>query len=210
MKSFAKLVTFILLLTSTTSFAYVPEEGRISLYGGPIWYKTDFTNTKSGAKSAEQGSAGLVVIGDINTKSSLEVGLFFFNKQYQRDLQGRFLVEQTKLAHITMGYRRWLNEKFSMSFTLASGYAMGDPLIVYSDFLPSDNMDTSARDTTEYGLDIALQAELWKKEDMAVVLDTRLSKSFTPKADEKADHFAVMLAFQYTLQEKNDDANLSK
>ena len=197
MKTFAKLVTLILLLTSTTSYGYVPEEGRISIYGGPMWYKSNFTNTKNGAKSIEQGSTGLVAIGDINVKSSLEVGLFFLNKQYQRDLQGKFLVEQTKLMHITMGYRRWLSEIFSMSFTLASGYSMGEPQIIHTDFLPTDNVDTSARDTTEYGLDIALQTELWKKEEFSVVLDTRFTKSFTPKDDEKADHFAVMLALQH-------------
>lgn len=210
MKTFANLVTLILLFTSTTSYAYIPEEGRISVYGGPMWYKSDFTNTKTGVKSVEQGSTGLVVIGDINVKSSLEVGLFFLNKQYQRDLQGRFLVEQTKLAHITMGYRRWLSEIFSMSFTLSSGYSMGDPEIIHTDFLPTDNMGTSARDTTEYGLDIALQTELWKKDELSVILDTRFAKSFTPKDDEKADHFALMLAIQYTLQEKNQSANLEK
>jgi hypothetical protein len=209
-KNFAYLVTLILLLTSTISHAYVPEEGRISIYGGPMWYKSYFTNTSNGAKSIEQGSTGLVVIGDINTLSSLEVGLFFLNKQYQRDLQGRILIEQTKLAHITMGYRRWLNEIFSLSFTLSSGYSMGDPEIIYTDFLPADNIDTSARDTTEYGLDISLQTELWKKEDLSVVLDTRFAKLFTAKDDEKADHFAVMLALQYKLQEKNQSANLDK
>ena len=203
MKTLTKLVTLILLVTSTTAKAYTPEEGRISVYGGPTWYRTDFTSTRKGVIPSEQGSAGLVVLGDINHTSSLEVGLFFFNKQYQRDLQGRFLLEQTKLAHITMGYRRWLNEKLSASFTISSGYAMGDPIVVHSDFLPTDNVDTSARDTTEYGLDLALQFEVWKFTDFSLVLDTRFAKSFTPKDDEKADHYAMMLALQYTLQEKN-------
>lgn len=203
MKTLAKLVTLILLLTSTTAYAYIPEEGRISVYGGPMWYRTDFTSNRKGIIPSELGTAGLVVIGDINQKSSLEIGMFFFNKQYQRDLQGRFLIEQTKLTHITMGYRRWISEKLSMSLTVSSGYSMGEPIIVHTDFLPSENVDTSARDTTEYGLDIALQFELWKKDDFSLVLDTRFAKSFTPKDDEKADHYAMMLAVQYTLQEKN-------
>jgi hypothetical protein len=57
---------------------------------------------------------------------------------------------------------------------------------------------------------LALQTEVWKNEFMAVVMDTRFSKSFTAKDDEKADHYAVMLAVQYTLQEKNDGDNFKK
>ncbi len=208
MKTLSRLVTLILLCFACQSWAYNPSEGNISLYLGPFLYKTSIVNTVKVPSTPEQVGFGMVLLGDINKNSSLEIGLFVLDKNYYRELGNDYIGEQTQLVHITMGYRRWFSEIFSGSLTFYSAYSMGDIKLLHTDFTPSNNIDTSARDTTEYGFDLALQAEVWEYESNAVVLDLRYSKSVTSKKDEDGDHYGVLIGYRYLLQEKNPGASL--
>lgn len=203
MLKFKSFIIIISLFYSISSLAYAPEEGHVTSYFGPFLYKTNFSGSKSGAYSPVLGGVGLVVNGDVSDKGSLEIAIFQMNKTYFREDAGNFMAEQTSLTHITMGYRWWLSERYSTSLTFFSAYSMGQVQIIHSDFAPGAEIDTSARDKVEYGFDFAVQAELYSRKSYAVVLDTRYSKSVTNKKDEYGDHYGVMLALQFSIQEKN-------
>lgn len=187
--------------------AYDTSEGNISVSVGALWHQSNFASSASGARSSPYGSFGFTVLGDVNKTGSLEVGYYFLNKQYYREYGGLSLVEQTKLSHITMGYRRWLNSRTSASLTLGTGYSMGEVQVVHSDFLPADLMETSARDTTEYSVDLAVQYEVWRHNENSIFLETRYSKSITAREGERADHGTVMLSWQVLLQDKDPRDN---
>ena len=188
---------------SISSLAYAPQEGNITYYFGPYLYKTNFAGSNSGANSPNLLSLGLVVNGDVNEKGSLEIGIFQLNKIYFREDSGLFIGEQTALTHITMGYRRWLGEYFSTSLTFFSDYSMGSTKIVHSDFAVGSEINTSAKDTTEYGFDFAIQTELFSRPNYTVVLDTRYSWSVTNQKNEKADNYGVLLGVRYSIYDKD-------
>lgn len=196
-----------IIIYSISSLAYAPEEGNITSYFGPYLYKTNFKGSDTGATSPLMLGLGLVVNGDVNTKGSLEIALFFLNKTYYREEAGKFIAEQTALTHFTMGYRRWFTDSFSSSLSFSSGYSMGTPRIVHSDFPIGSEIDTSAGDTVEYGFDLSLQKEILKQPAYVVVLDARYSMSVTNKKNENSDQFGILLGFRYSVQEKNPNPN---
>ena len=79
---------------------------------------------------------------------------------------------------------------------------MGSPRIIHSDFPVGSEIDTSAKDTVEYGFDLSLQKELFKQPAYVVVIDARYSMSVTNKGNENSDQFGILLGFRYTVQEK--------
>lgn len=202
MKSVVSFSFIILLGFTEASFAYTPKEGNITATVGPFTHKTHFDSSPSGAKSPILGGMALIANGDINDKGSLEIAMIHMNKTYFRDEGGKFLGEQTELFHITMGYRRWFNPYLSGSLAFSSGYTMGDPRIIHSDFLPGQEISTSARDTAEYGVDVSVQADLWTKNDVSFLIDTRYNFSLTKKPSEAGDHYGVLLAIRFMVQEK--------
>lgn len=203
MKNFKNVLFIAALVFSGTAGAYVAEEGKVTATLGPTLTKTDFRTTRTGATSPYLGGLGLMVLGDINPRGSLEIAMFFMNKRYLREQAGRFVAEQTQLTHVTMGYRRWLSEDLSVSLSLFSAYSMGEPHLVHSDFPLNSRPDTSATDYTEYGFDLSFQAELWRwATHKAILLDARYSLSLTGKDNERANHYGVMLAFRYLIQKK--------
>lgn len=191
-----------IVFTAFASLAYAPSEGNITAYFGPYLYKTNFKGSNSGANSPALAGLGLVVNGDVNEKGSLEIALFVLNKIYFREEAGRFLGEQTALAHFSMGYRKWFAEKVSAALSFSSGYSIGSPNIVHSDFPAGSEIDTSAKDTVEYGFELSLLSELMKRENYVVVIDARYTKSVTPKQGEYADQFGLMLGWRYIVQER--------
>ena len=192
-----------ILFYSISSLAYAPEEGNITSYFGPYLYKTNFKGSDTGATSPLMLGLGLVVNGDVNTKGSLEIALFLLKKTYYREEAGKFIAAQTDLTHFTMGYRRWFTDSFSSSLSFSSGYSMGASRIIHSDFPVGTEIDTSAKDTVEYGFDLSIQKELIKYPAYAVVIDARYSMSVTNKKNENSDQFGVLLGFRYSVQEKN-------
>ncbi|AGH96569.1 hypothetical protein A11Q_2353 [Pseudobdellovibrio exovorus JSS] len=196
------LICFFLLGYSNSLWAYTPSEGNISTYLGPYFHKSNFETTASGTTSPILTGWGLVVLGDVNERGSLEVGIHYLNKYYYSEQNGIETVEKNGLYHVTMGYRWWFKEYLSASLSFFSAYSSGDPVVLYTNAPVGSEVKTSAHDTVEYGVDLAVQFELWNQGLWGAVLDTRYSYSVTPKPGEKADHYAVMLGLRYTVQEK--------
>lgn len=195
---------FIILLLGMAPLAkaYVPSEGNVAASLGSLVYRTNFGGSGSQVQSPVMSDFGLVVNGDINNRGSLEIAMFHMNKLYFRDLGGSFVTEQAELVQIDMGYRRWINTQLSTGVTFFSTYSIGDPKTIHNDFAPANVLDTSARDITEYGLDLSIQAEIWAKEKAAVTLDARYAVSVTNRPNERGDHYGFFLAYRYLVQEK--------
>jgi len=197
------LIFFITLLAFTeATFAYTPKEGNISATIGPFINKTNFEGSRSGDESPVLGGIGLIANGDINDKGSLEIAMIHMNKAYYRDEGGKYLGEETELIHITMGYRKWINPYFSWSLAFSSAYTLGDPHIIHSDFPSGQEISTSARDTAEYGVDISVQTDIWTKKDVSLILDTRYNFNLTTKKGEYGDHYGILVALRFMVQEK--------
>lgn len=202
MRILTRRALFLIFLFASPVEAYQAKEGNVSAILGPIVYKTNFQASSTSAKAPVYVGPYLAVIGDIHDRGSLEISMMYMNKVYFRERSGRYLAEKTQLMHITMGYRHWFAPSLSGSLTVFSGYSMGDIETVQNDFPAILRPDTSASDKTEYGADIAMQVEVWKKGRYAVELDTRYSRSYTAKEGEDADHIGVMLGVRYFIQAK--------
>ncbi|MES3038895.1 MAG: hypothetical protein V4736_13380, partial [Bdellovibrionota bacterium] len=174
------------LFITPSTYAYTPEEGNVSAVLGPYVYKTNFENASSGVTSPYFGGVGLMAIGDINSKGSLEIAMFYMNKLYVREKDLKYLAEKTGQVHIVMGYRRWLTSYISTSLGFYSSYPIGDYSTVKNDHSSTAIIDTSARDGTTYGLELAFQYELWTQGRYAAVLDTRYARSITSKDHENS------------------------
>jgi hypothetical protein len=200
---------------SFSVYAYDPADGNITVTAGPFVYKTIFPDADfdTGVVSGYHGDFGLIGNGDLDEKSSIEIGIFHMNKLFYRDENGKVQVEQTQVMHISMGYRRWLNPYLSGGLGLYSGYPMDDTKVVHTDFAPGAEIDTSARDKTEYGFDVSVQCEVWQNDTLSAVFDARYIKSMTSKENEFADHYGFMLGLRYLFQEKRSvkkEDNLEK
>lgn len=204
-----KLALLFFLLPFET-LAYVPLEGNVTANLGIYFNRTNFGSTPSGVKAPGLRGFGLVANGDVNDKGALEIGMFHFDKVYFREYEANYFAEKTQVIHITMGYRRYISELFSASLALSSGYTMGEPTVYYTEFPKGLAPNTSARDVTEYGLEMAAQMELWTRERFGIVLDARYSYSLTSKEDERADHYGVLLMLRYLVQTKDEEAALDK
>lgn len=190
--------------------AYVPNEGNVTATLGTFFYKNNFADTVYGAHSQNLTGLGLIALGDLNTTGSLEIAIFDLYKQYYREQAGYELVEEKEVVHITMGYRYWINPYFSSSLSFYSSYSMGDVKVVHSTFAPGTEIDTSARDTTEYGFDFAIQGDLYSRELWAITAEARYSLSVTSKENENSDHYGLMLGFRHLMQEKTVDGSVKK
>lgn len=210
MKVFSGIfITFICFLsicfTSVKSSAYTPKEGNVTAIFGPFFHRTNIQPLQPHTDSPRQAGYGLIANGDANDRESLEIAMFFIPKIFMQSRDGKFVAEETQLLHITMGYKRWLSEIWAVSLALFSSYSMGEVNVVSNDFAPGDQPLTSARDTTEYGLDLAFQYEIWQKDRFGIVADARYSRSLTPKAGEAADHYGVLVGLRYFIQEKQKE-----
>lgn len=199
------LSAVFVILVSPSIFAYTLKEGNVTAIVGPYLYKTNFGKTTTDAQSPILGGLGLIIQGDVSDHSGLEIALFHMNKIYLREQGTSYVTEETQLIHVTLGYRYWINPYFSLSGAFYSAYALADPKIIHSDFPIGSEIDTSARDTTEYGFDFSVQSELWSKDDMAVIADARYALSVTNKANEKGDHYGLFLGVKFQVQEKQHE-----
>lgn len=202
MQSLIKILLVSYFLHSANSFAYVPKEGNVSAILGPIISKTNFNGTDSQMRSPNSLGVGLFTQGDISDHGSLEIGLIHMNKVFFREQDGDFLAEQTEKMHISMGYRRWLSPSFSYSWAFYSSYSMGKPLVLEQKIATGHQLDTSARDITEYGFDFSIQSEIWERDPYSVIFNGFYSLSLTRKKNEYADHYGFILGLKYFIQEK--------
>jgi hypothetical protein len=194
---------FLWLFNSAVSLAYVPKAGNVTATFGPQISQTISNGSRSGADNPLQNGYGLIALGDVNDYGALEIGTFYMPKIFIREAGGKFLSEKTQTMHITLGYRYWLAPSFSTSLTFYSAYSMGSYNTLHSDF-PAGQTEkgTSAQDYTEYGFDLALQAEVWSSGRYGIVIDGRYSQSVTNKPSEDANHYAFLIGLRYLIQEK--------
>lgn len=193
---------FAVFMLTAKSFAYIPKEGNVTAIAGPFLYKTHFGGAKVQTESPELTGFGLIALGDLNKHGALEVGVFTLRKYYLKERDFRYLLQSAELLHITMGYRYYINERFSTSLTFFSGYALGNPTTHYTQFTPAEQMDTSAKDKVEYGFDIAGQFEIASYKNFGMLVDGRYSWSLTPKERERSDHYGIMFALRYIILSK--------
>lgn len=209
MRHFVKCLSLAIVLFSIRLYAYIPAEGNVTASYGPFLYRTNFSGSTQLPPSAVLGNFAFVVNGDLTDKGSLEIGLFHLNKIYYRNLNERYLAEKTELIHITMGYRRWLGEKYSAGLAFFAAYSIGDYETQHTESNVNLDIDTSARDTTEYGFDLSLQREFWNLGPESAVLDLRYAYSISNKENEKGDHYGLFIAFRRVIQEKNSRPSTS-
>lgn len=199
-----KYILFLIVFVLTQrSFAYKPQEGNVTAIAGPFLYKTNFGRVEIPGGSPELTGFGLVALGDLNKHGALEIGLFTLKKYYLKEWDSRRLIQSAELLHITMGYRYYISKRWSTSLTFFSGYALGTPTTHYTQFGPGEDVDTSARDKVEYGLDIAGQFEIASYQNFGMLLDARYSWSLTPKERERSDHYGMMFALRYVILSKD-------
>lgn len=170
MRFLSFLALFTLIFSAKNTFAYTPVGGNLTAIFGPYIYKTNFNASNTGAKSPTLGALALVINGDIDDKSSLEIGLFFLNQLFIREQGGNYVSESVAAAHVSLGYRRWWNEIFSTALAFYTSTPMGDPKIIHNDFAPATSFGTSARDDIEYGFDGSLQAEIWRNNKIGIIV----------------------------------------
>lgn len=205
MTKIIRVLFLILLMLTEKTFAYIPREGQVTATLGPYFSRTDYHGDDAAANpSSYHSGVGLVAVGDINSRSSLEIALLYAPVLYIRSQDSLYLTEKTQMMHITMGWRYWFNPYFSGSLSFFSAYSMGNSTITYTALPPGQTLNTSATDVTEYGFDFALQGDLWHNEKFAVILETRYSLSVTNKRAESGNQYGALLGLRYLIQEGKD------
>lgn len=211
MKTIRARVTLLLLFFSAqAALAYEPADGQITVITGPIIYQTHQTLNSDLFKAPVRGGFGLTVNGDISDHSAIEVELLLMRKNYYRRDQNFYASEETDLAHMALGYRRYFGSYFSGAIDFYSAYSAGDPQTNYNDSNPAQPLVTSAHDTTEYGFEASLMGEIFTINRFSIMTDLRYAKSLTSKSEENGDHYSLMLGIRYLLQEKTPSDNLPK
>ncbi len=191
-----KLIFLMMIGFSLGCPAYQAQQGQINAFFGPFLLRADYDNSKFSYDERWSAGFGLLVTGDLHEKAALELSIFHFYKTFFREIENRTLAERTGFLHITMGYRRYLSEKWSTSLSFTSSYTMEKLRTIYSSYLPTDARPTSAGDITEYGYDLALQYEIWSRLEEALVLDSRYHISVTNKVKEYGNHYGFYLAYR--------------
>jgi hypothetical protein len=199
-----KLFLLPLLFLSGALWAHTPEEGKIFATLGPFLYQTNVFPPFSTSESPWLSGVGLVAEGDINSSGGIEIAMFYLHKQFFREKDDMKQIEMSKRMYITMGYRWWIGHKFSISPAFASAYSIGDYKIVRSDFPNREQTDTTARERSDYAIDLSVQWEFWSHDRFAAVLDARYSVAITAKPNEYANHYGGLIGIKYMIQEKDD------
>lgn len=202
MKQKSLLLFILSLVPSGPALSYVAQEGNISGLFAVTGSLTDAPGFESDARPVPRGGLGLIALGDINEKGSLEIAMFHLNKSFYREDQGIQLAEEAQNMHITMGYRRWWTPRVSGSLAVSSAYSMGTPRRTFVKGRLPEDFATSARKVVAYGAEFSIQSELWSKGTSAVVLDTRYSLSMSAEPGERSSHFLAALGFRYLIQDR--------
>ena len=196
-------VLFLLFFSlGLQSFAYEPQEGNVTAIIGPFVSRTDYQGPSKLAENPLFGGVGLMVQGDLHKSGALEIAMFHMQKTYFREENALNIAEKTELMHITMGYRHWISPLWSASLAFSSSYPMNQPKVIHTDFSTGQNIDTSARDTVDYGFDISIQTELWNRDRYSVISDVRYGLSVTDKQNEDGSHYGILIGLKYLIQEK--------
>ncbi len=196
-------ILLIGLTLSQKTFAYSAKKGNVTATLGSYIYKTNFSDTVgTGAFSPWMGDLALIVDGDVNDHGALEVGIFHMHKLFYRAQGGSSVVQGTELIQMDMGYRYWWGSVFSTALSFYSTYSLGVPSYVHNDFAGGQTPNTSAVETTLYGVDLSFQAEVWSHDRFSVLLNGIYSLPLTIKQDEKADLYGFVIGLRYFVQEQ--------
>jgi hypothetical protein len=194
-----------LLILTSDAIGYAAKEGNISATVGLLFTKTNFSGSETTPSSPILGSFALIANGDLNDSGALEIGLIHMRKTFYRQEELRTIGEQLEVIQMTMGYRHQLGPLWAASLTFSSSYAMSSPETIHSDFSPGQELPTSARDVTEYGLVAALEHEFWSEDRLSAVANFRYTYSFTNKENERGDQYGALIGLRYLIQQKGDD-----
>lgn len=197
-----KILFLLFFMFSSATFAYEPQEGNVTAIVGPLASRTNYNGASAQAENPIFGGLGLIVQGDLHKAGALEIAMFHMQKTYFREDSAKTIAEKTELMHITMGYRHWISPLWSAALAFSSSYPMNEPKVTHTDFSIGQNIDTSARDTVDYGFDISVQTELWNRERYSVISDVRYGLSVTDKQNEQGSHYAILIGLKYLVQEK--------
>lgn len=199
-KFFASL---LLLIVTPPSWAHQPEKGHFWLTGGPNAYQANFPSVPGYGVPPLMGGAGIMLEGDLDHHGGPEIGIFYKLNHYHRRDNLNHVVERVKRIYITMGYRHWVNSRFSGAAAVYSAYSIGDYTTLHHDYTNSRAVvNTSARDITEYGMDFSLQYEVYQSEFFTVLLDARYALNLTDKEHEDADEYGLLIGVKTPVSTK--------
>lgn len=187
------------LIFSHTAWSHQPNPGRGMMSVGPLASRS--VDSPTPISSPTFWGLGIIGEMDLSTNGGLEVALMYNENQYAvLSNNTEYLVERAHRLSIPLGYRHWFTKNFSLAISFYSAYRIGAWSQLYkSSALPS-NINTSARDITEFGFDFSLQADLWQSKDYIVFLDSRFLSPSTDKFGENSRTYVFILGAKYQMQ----------
>lgn len=196
-----KLIILSLLFFTTLQVeAYVPQRGNINVLLSGYSFQSQIKSSTL-LSDVDVNGFGLTAIGDVSPRGSLEISSIFLNKTFYRSTDDMSLKEESKVVHVTMGYRHWWKHWFSSSFSFFTAYPMGTMTVLDSRNAASD-FETSAHEKSQSGLDLALQAELYSKGRWGVQTEARYSYYITKLSGEDPHQLGLSLGVRYFLQSR--------
>jgi hypothetical protein len=192
----------IFILYADFAQAYVPQRGNVMAYLGPYFSRTIYNGAYEDLNETMPGFA-LVASGDVSDHGALELTALYFNKYFFRDEDaGRSVIEKTQSMEVTIAYRRYWAPSFATSVGIYTSYPMGGVKTVHTDFTPVEDIKTTAWASSENGLSVALEGEVWNSGLWAVMADARYTYAFTRQPNEYSNQYAFMIGVRYFIQSR--------
>lgn len=191
----------IFVLCADFAEAYVPQRGNVMAYLGSYTYRTLYDGDLNDINETMPGIS-LIASGDVSDHGALEMAAIYFNKYYFREESGRSLAERTQAIHISIAYRRYWAPSFATSLGVYTSYPMGGVKTIHTDFAQAEGIQTSAWASSESGLDLALQGEVWQSGLWAVMAEARYSYALTKQPNEYSDQVGFFLGVRYFIQSR--------
>jgi len=185
----------ISFLFSLQAHAYRPEPGKISASTGPYFYNSDAQSKPELFYENPRVGWSLVAEAILGKSSGLEIGLFYFDKQYLRYDGEDYIIEAINRLYITTGYRHWWSRDFSTALGIYSAYSVGDVESITKTKPFPLSYGTSANEVAEHGLDASIRYEHEFSNKHGFVVDLRYSFNLNPKSGERANHYALNLGY---------------
>ena len=193
-------IILLTLLLSQSVWAHEPSRGIIHGAGGPFLFRNHYETTRVADSSTWTGGT-LMGIGDVDHNGSIEISITYLKQIYARRQDGLLNLEKAQRLYISTGYRHWIDKYHSLGLSFFSAYALGDQRVVYTDFPLATRPTSSAGDTTEYGFEFSFQREAFQMGRFSAIFDARYSLSITSKDYEDSNHYGLLIALKYLIQD---------
>ena len=193
----------ILLSFRQGAYGHSPSVGKVLATAGPYVHQVQEVHVHDNDSSPADLGFGILGEGDLSTKGGLEMGFFYGTKTYEHGIGGGEIAERVNKLSVPVGFRYWIDPKFSACLAFNASYTMGVPKVIFNTAPPG--ADTSARSITEYGIDFSGQWEPWSNDKFAAVIDARYFYSLTAEKAEDGNQFAVLIGLKYLIQEKSPE-----